>query len=205
MIDLVSKRFGRLVVLKRHGSDRAKNATWLCRCDCGLEKVISGSYLRTGETKSCGCLHSERTRELMSSHGQSKTRLYKVWAGIKSRCYNCNADNYKYYGGSGITMCDNWKNSFQDFYKWSVENGYDPDAKPQECTIDRIDNSRAYCPENCRWVNHITQCNNQSSNKTFVHNGERLTMAETARKFGINYSTLRARILHGKSFEDAIQ
>lgn len=204
MIDLTNKVFDRLTVVRRVGSDKSHNATWLCICECGNEIVTAGIYLRSGDKRSCGCLHKEIVQKTMTTHGLSKTRLYKVWAGIKSRCYNPNNDNYKYYGALGITMCDEWRDSFEAFRDWSVANGYDECAGAQACTIDRIDNLLPYSPNNCRWADHMTQCNNQSKNKLFEHNGETHTMAEWARVLGIKYTTLRARIRRGKTFEDAI-
>lgn len=204
MYDLTGKRFGRLTVLARAGSDSGKNATWFCRCDCGNEVVVVGSNMRCGDTRSCGCLRREMQSRAASTHRESKTRLYKVWAGIKSRCYNPNTDNYKYYGGRGIVMCEEWRDDFESFRDWSFANGYDPNARSQECTIDRIENDKPYCPENCRWANHLEQCNNQGKNKLFEHNGEIHTMAEWARSLGIKYTTLRARIRRGHTFEEAI-
>lgn len=204
MVDMTGKRFGRLVVLERAGSTKSKSAAWRCKCDCGSEVIVSGIYLRRGETRSCGCLHREAARSAMLTHGASKSRLYKVWAGMKNRCYNEKASNYRYYGAKGITVCDEWKDDFEAFRRWSLENGYDEGAKAQECTIDREDNSKSYSPENCKWVNHTTQCNNQTSNRLFEHNGTTMTMAEWAREVGMKYTTLRARIRRGMPFEQAI-
>lgn len=204
MIDLTGQRFGKLTVLNMVGKDKSGNITWKCRCDCDNEVIVSSIYLRNGDTKSCGCFRKESARKQLLTHGESKTRLYKVWAGIKSRCYNPNCDNYKYYGEKGITMCEEWRDSFEVFKKWSEENGYIEDARSQECTIDRKDNAKPYSPENCRWTDHTTQCNNQTSNKIFKYNNEEHTMAEWARLLGIKYTTLRARLRRGASFEEAI-
>lgn len=205
MYDLTGMKFDRLKVIERAGSDKSKNATWLCQCDCGNKVVVVGSNLRCGDTRSCGCLHRENVSVMMSKHKQSKTRLYRVWAGIKTRCYNKKSSNYQYYGAKGITMCETWKDSFEAFRDWAVSNGYDSNATAQECTIDRKDNTKGYSPENCEWANHRTQCNNQSSNKTFTYDGKTLTMAEWAREVGIKYTTLRARIRRGIPFEKAIE
>lgn len=205
MKDLTGKRFGKLVVIKRSGSDKHKNATWLCRCDCGNETIVSGIYLRQGETRSCGCLQRKVVREAKATHGLSKTRLYRVWAGIKNRCYNPRAENYKYYGAKGVTMCDEWKNDFLSFRDWALNNGYDESAKTQVCTIDRIDCGKSYSPNNCRIANHVTQCNNQTSNRIFTYNETSKSMAEWARVFGIKYTTLRARIRRGIPFDKAIK
>ena len=123
---------------------------------------------------------------------------------MKNRCYNPNTDNYKYYGAIGVSVCDDWRDNFESFMRWSFANGYDENAGPQECTIDRIDNSKGYSPDNCRWVNHIEQCNNQSSNRVFTYSGKTMTMAEWAREVGLKYTTLRARIRRGMPFEEAI-
>lgn len=202
---MTGKRFGKLVVIKRSGSDKHKNATWLCKCDCGNETIVSGIYLRQGETRSCGCLQRKVVREAKTTHGLSKTRLYRVWAGIKNRCYNPRAENYKYYGAKGVIMCDEWKNDFLSFRDWALNNGYDESAKTQVCTIDRIDCGKSYSPNNCRIANHVTQCNNQTSNRIFTYNETSKSMAEWARVFGIKYTTLRARIRRGIPFDKAIK
>lgn len=204
MNDLTGQRFGRLLVLNREGSDRNKNALWRCRCDCGTEKVVCGRDLKNGDTKSCGCLHRESVKQTMTTHGLSKTRLYRVWAGMKNRCYNQHCDNYQYYGAKGVTMCDEWRNSFSSFKDWAIENGYDDTQPAQGCTIDRIDNTLGYTPANCRWANHIEQCNNQGSNKILTFNGKSMTIADWAREIGIKYTTLRARIRNGMTVEDAL-
>lgn len=204
MHDLKGKQFGRLTVIERSGSDANKNATWLCRCDCGNCKVISSASLVHGDTKSCGCLHRERVSNSMRTHGKSKTRLYRVWAGMKNRCYNPEASNYQYYGALGINVCDEWKDDFVAFESWALLNGYDATASAQECTLDRIDNTKGYSPENCRWANHSDQCNNQSTNRVFTYNGQTHTMSEWAKLVGIKYTTLRSRVRNGMAFEDAI-
>lgn len=200
MYDLTGKRFGRLSVVRYDGNRR-----WRCLCDCGNEVKVLTECLTAGDTRSCGCLRRELASKSMTTHGKSKTRLYRVWAGIKNRCYNPKTTNYKYYGGKGISMCEDWKNNFASFMEWAVKNGYDESAKSQECTLDRIDNSKGYSPDNCKWANHIEQCNNQSSNRIFTYNEKTMTMSEWAREVGMKYTTLRARIRKGWSFENAIE
>lgn len=205
MEDLTGKKFGNLLVIERAGSDRNKNALWKCKCDCGNEKIVVANRLRSGETRSCGCLRSIRTKETFKTHGHSKTRLYRVWAGMKTRCYNANSDNYKYYGGKGVTMCDEWKNNFSAFERWAIENGYNEDARSQECTIDRIDTSGDYSPQNCRWSNHVEQCNNQTSNKLLTYQNTTKTMSEWSKETGINYSTFRENVRRGRPVEEIIK
>ena len=165
MKDMTGQRFGRLTVLRRAGSTRHREALWLCLCDCGNERTISGSSLRRGYSKSCGCLRDEIVSNTQSTHRKTKTRLYNVWTHMIQRCYNPKHTAYKRYGGRGITVCNEWRNSFQKFHEWAMETGYDENAAFHKCTIDRIDNDKGYSPDNCRWVDMKTQRHNRSDMK----------------------------------------
>lgn len=163
--DLTGQRFGRLVVVGRAGSDKHYHTKWKCRCDCGKETIVQGTSLESGNTKSCSCLKDETAKITRTIHGKSTSRLHKVWAGMKERCSNPQNNRYHQYGGRGITVCDDWKNNFQAFYDWAMANGYDENAPRGQCTIDRIDNDKGYCPDNCRWVNMKIQRHNQRNAK----------------------------------------
>lgn len=169
-IDLTGQRFGRLVVLERAEDDKNKNPRWRCRCDCGNETVVLGHHLRTGNTRSCGCFFHEKQSKLMKqlcvergikppgcvTHNSSKTRLYNIWCGMKKRCYNSASSVYEYYGGRGITVCDEWLHSFEAFRDWALTHGY-----AENLTIDRIDNDKGYSPDNCRWLTLADQQRNR--------------------------------------------
>lgn len=205
--DLTGHKFGRLTVLQRVESDKNRKSKYLCRCDCGNEKVVLATELRNGHTKSCGCLHKETSTErivsLNTTHGQTKTRLYNILKGMKQRCYYPKSINYHDYGGRGITVCDEWlgENGFQNFYDWAYSNGYS-----DELSIDRIDNNGNYCPENCRWATIEEQANNKRKNVLYSYNGETLTLRRLAQKYNIRADTLQYRIKKlGWSVKDAIE
>lgn len=163
--DLTGQRFGRLVVIVRAGTSPKREATWKCLCECGKTIVLPSYNLRSGNTKSCGCLNSEEARKRAATHNMSRSRLHRVWEGMKQRCCNPNSARYHQYGGRGITICAEWQNDFQAFYDWAMANGYDENAPKGQCTIDRIDNDKGYSPDNCRWVDMKTQRNNRSDSR----------------------------------------
>lgn len=149
--NLVGMKFGRLTVMDRESPKSKKTkGLWVCKCECGNVIKVNTSALKSGNTTSCGCKRKETLRQLRTKHGESDTRLYKVWSSMKNRCYNAKDVEYKNYGGRGITVCDEWKDSFVNFSQWAYENGYNKDAPKGQCTIDRIDINGCYEPENCR-------------------------------------------------------
>lgn len=159
-IDLVGRRFGKLTVLKEAGRKANGMVLWFCQCDCGVFSTVRGDRLRSGKTKSCGCSGCCAIK-----HGESKSRLYQTWTNMIRRCCFPNHNNFKNYGGRGITVCEEWRNSFEAFYEWAMANGYDETAPRGQCTIDRINNDGNYCPENCRWVDMVVQANNRRNNR----------------------------------------
>ena len=139
-----------------------------------------------------------------NSSGYSNTKLFKRWCQIKARCFTKTSTSYERYGAKGITMCDEWKNDFKSFEKWAYENGYDEYLPSTECTLDRIDNSKGYSPDNCRWVTSKDQANNQTTNVILSYNGKSQTISQWADEIGIDKRILYARRKLGWSDEDII-
>lgn len=154
--DLTGQRFGRLVVIER-AFDRPNDphARWKCHCDCGADVIVFGSSLSGHDTKSCGCLAREvrrnNMRKLVTKHGlyhePEARRLLRIWSSMKQRCYNPNNKAYRYYGGKGVTVCDEWRTDFRAFYDWAYAHGYKGGL-----SIDRINSKKDYCPSNCQWL-----------------------------------------------------
>lgn len=199
MIDLTGKKFGKLTVLKRVGTDGHRNPTWLCECECGNKKVIRGNSLKSGNTTSCGCVAKERIRNLNLITGQYKSRLHRIWSSMKTRCYNIHHNSFNLYGGRGITVCDEWKNDFKEFYNWAMSNGYQ-----ENLTIDRINNDGNYEPSNCRWVDVKTQSNNRRTNVNITFEGKTQNITRWAIEKNIPQKTLISRLWRGMSIEKAL-
>lgn len=200
--NLIGKKFGRLLVQK-FDCIKNNNYYWICKCDCGNEKSIASGHLKSGRTKSCGCYNREIVSAKCGTHHLTKTRIYKIWRGMIDRCYYPSHKYYKDYGGRGIKICDEWKNDFYKFYVWANQNGYNPNAKRGECTIDRINNDGNYEPNNCRWVNLKEQQNNTRIVKKFYFCGEFLTLYQISKITGIKKSIIYKRLYRGWDMERA--
>lgn len=161
LCNLTGQRFGRLVVVRRSDRGYRGGTIWECRCDCGAVTHVYANHLKSGVTQSCGCLARELSISSKQRHCETGSRLYRVWACMKTRCYTPSNTSYERYGGRGIGVCDEWRNSYEAFRDWAYANGYNPEAKRGECTIDRIDVNGDYSPDNCRWVSNSVQQRNK--------------------------------------------
>lgn len=199
-ITMVGQRYGRLVVVAESEKHYCGNAFWDCKCDCGNICVVRGAYLRSGHTKSCGCYKAEKSAERMTTHGQRKTRLYRIWHGMKTRCYYENQANYKDYGGRGITVCEEWRNSFTAFYEWAMSNGYADGMQ-----LDRMDNNGNYSPKNCKWSTTAEQANNKRNNTPIEIGGKTMNITQWAKASGVSQPTISARYKKGLRGADLIK
>lgn len=198
-LNLIGETFEKLKVIEYYGYTQGKTGViyhqWRCQCECGNEKIVATHTLMSGHCKSCGCL-SHAAKNPSHTHNMANTRLYNIWRSMKGRCYTKSNTMYKHYGNRGITVCNEWrgKNGFINFYNWSMENGYNPNTKGTECSIDRIDVNGNYEPDNCRWVDSYAQANNKTNTVRHEINGEYLTIREISEKYNFPYKLLKGRI-----------
>ena len=194
--DLSNQKFDRLFVLRKDLSKKSPH--WICICDCGNTKSISSKSLKSGHTKSCGCLHKEKISKINYIHGNSKSdnesSEYKSWCQMKYRCYNDNFINYHRYGGRGIKVCDRWLNSFENFLQ---DMGKKPSKKH---TLDRIDSDLDYSPENCRWATQLIQQGNRTNNVWIEFNGKNMILSDWGRFLKVKPEAIRYKLKKGISF-----
>jgi hypothetical protein len=200
--DITGNRYGRLVVKGRAGVNKSGSITWLCKCDCGKELITSGKSLRRGETRSCGCARNEKIAAVgkrNATHGGKRTKLYAHWSAMKARCNNPANNRYELYGGRGITVCNEWANSFEAFRDWALANGY-----KENLTLDRKDTDGPYSPDNCRWATQKEQQNNRRDNRIITYNGISMNLQQWADKRGISRKTIQTRLSRGWSVARAL-
>lgn len=196
-------RFGKLTVIEQVENNLSNESLWRCKCDCGKEKIIPSRRLNNNHgTRSCGCLREDVWKsngKNLYKHGLSRTRLYKIWSGMHDRCCRKTDSQYKYYGGRGIKICDEWVNDFLSFYEWSMSNGYSDNL-----SIDRIDVNGDYSPDNCRWADQLQQANNKRNNIVIEIDGVKKTLPEWARQLGTSKELAYTRIANGWNQKDAV-
>lgn len=185
-IDLLGVRFERLLVTSSHQADKNGNSKWLCVCDCGKEKIVYSIHLRSGKTKSCGCLQKEVASTpgaTSPTDGYTKMPEYKIWAGMIKRCSNKRCISFKNYGGRGITVSNEWKKAFSSFFS-------DMGPRPgTQFSIERIDNDGPYSANNCRWATKVEQGSNTRRNVFF----QGKTLKQWSVELGFAYATIWER------------
>lgn len=198
--DIVGKTFGKLSVINFDHKEQIftknniKNGYkyfYLCLCECGNKIIVSRHHLLFKHTKSCGCI--------TKTHNLSNSRLYKIYNGMKHRCYNPKNYKYKNYGGRGITICQEWQEDFINFYTWAINNNY-----ADNLSIDRINANGNYEPDNCRWVNMKTQQNNRTNNHLLTFGNETHSINEWAEILNIKRETIKSRLFLGWSISKAL-
>lgn len=206
--DLIGQTFSRLTVIERLPLDKHYKVRWLCICTCGKTTIAVTAKLRNGHVQSCGCWFDETRKTCSKRHGYSSSHKedgisifdypeYRVWAGMKSRCYQKNNKSYRNYGARGIVICDWWRHSFPNFYQ-------DMGTRPPFHVIDRIDPNGNYCPENCRWVDMKLSAQNTRKSIWITFNNETLALSDWARKLNVPAERLRDRYHKGLSVEEIL-
>lgn len=200
------EQFGRLTAIKvgpfAVRSDGRYRSTWICRCSCGVEKIVASKELLCGHVKSCGCgLREGRAKGFNFKHGEAvvgrTTREYRIWRNMVIRCTDPRSEDWPNYGGRGIDVCDRWKASFSFFLE-------DMGRCPNGHSLDRIKNDFGYSKENCRWAVLLVQANNTRRNRFVVVKGVRKTVAQWARWAGENPNSIYARLKRGLDGLEAI-
>lgn len=201
-VDLVGQRFGRLLVKRQAGLHKSYKVLWECICDCGNTKIVISTLLVKGSTRSCGCLFKEALMSRNTKHGHgtpgAKTPEFITWMNIKQRCTNPKNSHYKWYGGKGIRVCERW-DSFDNFLS---DMGLRPSSMH---SIERLNNDRDYEPSNCVWGTRDQQARNKSTSRFIEYNGERLILADWARRFGCRDSQILYFLNRGKGMAEIEQ
>mgnify|MGYP006277804259 CR=1 FL=1 len=199
LIDMAGQRFGRLTVVGRESFCSGKTK-WQCQCDCGQSAVVIGQLLRNGKTRSCGCLRADRAAETATKHGgyvgRKPTRTMRIWKNMIQRTCNPQCPMYARYGGAGIDVCKTW----QTFKGFVADMGEAPDG----LTLERVDNSKGYSPDNCRWATYAEQSRNRSNTKLLTLNGKTQVAADWITELGLTDAQVYKRIRRGWCDEEVL-
>jgi len=197
--DITGMKFNKLTALYIDGKFSDGSSLWKCKCECGGEVTTTGTRLKRNLKVDCGCGTFEKLSKRHKSHGMAKTRFYKAWVSMKERCYRPYHVSHKSYYDKGITVCDRWLESFENFYE-DMKDGY-----LDNLTLDRINGNKNYCKENCKWSNVTEQNNNVRTNHIIEVDGIKDTVANTCRRYGVSYDRALYRLSKGWDADKAIK
>ena len=207
--DLTGQRFGKLVAIsfvrRPSGKDGRSKIYWTCKCDCGNTTEVNSGNIGNGHTSSCGCLMREIAVSANVTHGLTGTRVYDIWVNMIARTKNIKNNDYRNYGARGISVCDRWLTFVR--FKEDMYSNYLLHASQfgeENTSIERVDNSKGYSPDNCTWSTRIEQGQNKRNNKRYLVNGELLTRRDISAIYKISINTLKGRTSRGCSAEQMI-
>lgn len=195
--NLSGKIFCRLTVLRRSNDPKFKTPAWVCFCICGSEYETRAMSLKSGATRSCGCLNTETRTKLKTVHGASAHTAYKSWKAMMGRCHDDQDKDFAQYGGRGITVCERW----HDLLKFIADVG----ERPKGYSLERVDNNKGYSPGNCRWATPLEQGANKRNNRLVVINGNKMHVADVARKFYLTETTIVRRLNSGMTGDQLVR
>lgn len=196
----IGVRFGRFTVIAVAGLDKHNNRLVTCKCNCGTIRDVTLSTLRSGASRSCGCLRVDLFMKRTITHGLHKRNgLYVTWCSMINRCENPKNERYKNYGARGITVCEEWRNGYKVFYKWAIGAGYS-----KGLSIERIDNDKGYSPENCKWIPRGEQSFNKSNVPLIEHNGKKLCAQHWGKELNIPIYRIKKGLNDGKTIQQII-
>lgn len=200
-MNLTGQRYGQLVVLGPVGKAKSGSIVWLCQCDCGEQVEVKAQRIRHDGVSSCGCHYAEQGRRKPVRHGMSDTSIYNTWIQLSVRCHSAESSNYENYGARGVSVCDEWRNSFEAFLDHVSQL---PNYGAEGVTLDRIDNGGNYEPGNVRWATQKEQMRNTRRNRLLTHNGKTQCLAAWAEELGIRKNLIEVRLFRGWDAELAL-
>jgi len=189
--EMIGKKYGRLTVIRKAPKGTKDRVALVCDCECGNQKIIRVGDIRSRKTKSCGCLRIEVTSKRFTKQGDTSKRLYSIWAGMKGRCSNKNIEEYKNYGGRGISVCEEWED-YPTFKSWAISSGY-----KSYLTIERVDVNGNYTSENCTWILSSLQNRNCRNTTRYTIGEENKPLVEWCEIFNVPLSRAHKRVYLG--------
>ncbi|HEX7767993.1 MAG TPA: hypothetical protein VF443_14875 [Nitrospira sp.] len=198
MVDRMNQRYGRLLVTARSTGPNPKEVYWQCRCECGQTLSVTARNLRSGNTKSCGCLHRQKASERRFKHGLKESPEYETWVRMICRCENPTNPSFPNYGGRGIVICDRWRRDFRDFL---ADMGRRPS---RHHSIDRIDNNGPYAPDNCRWATRIQQARNKRSVLMLDTPDGTMPVSVYEKRHNLSHYLIKTRLKRGWDLTNAV-